>query len=135
MRISDLSSDVCSSDLDKEPISFFLRHAELVLASMACSLVRRCTRRKRGPWTLKQVGAYRFRIRHPVIASGAKQSRVRANRSGLLRSARNDEVRRLTDAKGLIAKQVQGDANREVRSEEHTSELQSLIRISYADFC
>src|SRR3546814_4276334 len=26
-------------------------------------------------------------------------------------------------------------ANREVRSEEHTSELQSLMRISYAVFC
>src|SRR3546814_6587381 len=61
------------------------------------------------PWTLKQVGAYRFRIRHPVIASGAKQSRVRANRSGLLRSARNDEVRSLTAAKGIIAKQLPGD--------------------------
>src|SRR3546814_10585623 len=26
-------------------------------------------------------------------------------------------------------------ANGEIRSEEHTSELQSLMRISYADFC
>src|SRR3546814_8978065 len=61
MRISDWSSDVCSSDL-KPP--YF------------------------------------------VIASGAKQSRVYANRSGLLRSARNDGM---TDAKAISAKQVQGD--------------------------
>src|SRR3546814_1680370 len=28
-----------------------------------------------------------------------------------------------------------GNAGQEIRSEEHTSELQSLLRISYADFC
>src|SRR3546814_18381640 len=63
---------------------------------------------------------FRSGIRKPpyfLIASGAKQSRVYANRSGLLRSARNDGM---TDAK---------------RSEEHTSELQQLMRISYAVFC
>src|SRR3546814_5933179 len=38
------------------------------------------------------------------------------DRSGLLRFARNDEMG-------------------ELRSEEHTSELQSLMRISYAVFC
>jgi hypothetical protein len=62
--------------------------------------------------TLNLFGNYTLGIRKPpyfVIASGAKQSRVRANRSGLLRSDRNDEVRRLTDAKGIIAKHVQGD--------------------------
>src|SRR3546814_1931856 len=30
---------------------------------------------------------------------------------------------------------IRGDANDAVRSEEHTSELQSLMRISYAVFC
>src|SRR3546814_10849209 len=30
---------------------------------------------------------------------------------------------------------LQGDRERRVRSEEHTSELQSLMRISYAVFC
>src|SRR3546814_9097606 len=57
------------------------------------------------PVTLNLFGAYRFRIRNPVIASGAKQSRAVCAHSGLL------------------------------RSEEHTSELQSLMRISYAVFC
>src|SRR3546814_4237975 len=37
-------------------------------------------------------------------------------------------VRDLTDSKGV-------DAAIEARSEEHTSELQSLMRISYAVFC
>src|SRR3546814_13361069 len=61
------------------------------------------------PVTPDQVGAYRFRIRNPVIASGAKQSRAVCAHSGLLRSARNDEARRLADAKGKIADQVRGD--------------------------
>src|SRR3546814_1469590 len=60
------------------------------------------------PVTLNLFGAYRFRIRNPVIASGAKQSRAVCAHSGLLRSARNDEVRRLTDAKGIIANLFQG---------------------------
>src|SRR3546814_5391494 len=48
-------------------------------------------------------------IRQPpcfVIASGAKQSRVRANRSGLLRSARNDGI---ADAKAISANLIRGD--------------------------
>src|SRR3546814_14672159 len=47
------------------------------------------------------IGDHTLGIRKPpyfVIASGAKQSRVRANRSGLLRSARNDGM---TDAKAI----------------------------------
>src|SRR3546814_12368955 len=70
---------------------------------------------------MKQVGNYTLGIRKPpyfVIASGAKQSRVRANRSGLLRSARNDGI---TDAKAISAKQVQGDGKREAR-EPHTAQ-------------
>src|SRR3546814_19102845 len=34
-----------------------------------------------------------------------------------------------------IARQRSGSASRRCRSEEHTSELQSLMRISYAVFC
>src|SRR3546814_5763793 len=40
----------------------------------------------------------------------------------------------LADVPGRIRKQCQGQGIRE-RSEEHTSELQSLMRISYAVFC
>src|SRR3546814_2909999 len=42
---------------------------------------------------------------------------------------RNAELRRLSDAAALAAK------NGIERSEDHTSELQSLMRISYAFFC
>src|SRR3546814_5431884 len=36
---------------------------------------------------------------------------------------------------GLVARGVQGPKKHVLRSEEHTSELQSLMRISYAVFC
>src|SRR3546814_4604272 len=71
LRFSYGSSDVCSSDL-------------------SLSLL-----------TPDLIGDHTLGIRKPpyfVIASGAKQSRVRANRSGLLRSARNDGM---TDAKAI----------------------------------
>src|SRR3546814_10019092 len=52
------------------------------------------------------------------------------------------EVRRLLDAESLLGEGPCWDAARGVlwfvdikRSEEHTSELQSLMRISYAVFC
>src|SRR3546814_20990410 len=58
---------------------------------------------------------WRLSLSHPQSRhcdpgeSRGKQSRAVCTHSGLLRSARNDEVRRLTDAKGVIAKHVQGD--------------------------
>src|SRR3546814_3110093 len=35
----------------------------------------------------------------------------------------------------MLGRQVSSEAERDDRSEEHTSELQSLMRISYAVFC
>src|SRR3546814_2294065 len=46
------------------------------------------------------------------------------------RAGRGDRQRALVDAKRGQVVQVE-----ELRSEEHTSELQSLMRISYAVFC
>src|SRR3546814_17441868 len=54
---------------------------------------------------------------------GADRSRARAARGGR-RQAPVDQRRR-----------ARGETARACRSEEHTSELQSLMRISYAVFC
>src|SRR3546814_18272190 len=55
---------------------------------------------------------------------------------------RNVGVDRVVEAEGLaengaddLADVGTGEVQRDVRSEEHTSELQSLMRISYAVFC
>src|SRR3546814_2450096 len=39
------------------------------------------------------------------------------------------------DVKAIVDWQKEPHSNQEIRSEEHTSELQSLMRISYAVFC
>src|SRR3546814_8502820 len=86
MRISDWSSDVCSSDLlDSWYWNAGCRH-------------HRRTRRQRFHRGISCVAAAGFADGHPVVLS-------------------------------------RDTAERHARSEEHTSELQSLMRISYAVFC
>src|SRR3546814_3531420 len=95
MRISDWSSDVCSSDLparsDDRPLSAARGPAEF-------------DNPRRAP-ALKTVA----RVRERPVAD-----RKRSRQS---------------------ARQVTRFAAPAPRSEEHTSELQSLMRISYAVFC
>src|SRR3546814_4454185 len=98
MRISDWSSDVCSSDLD-------MRH-EVV-------------DRQHG------LVAGRNRVGHRQGARRTGQTDVADHAAAL---AQNCD-RRIVDDRRLLY------AERERRSEEHTSELQSLMRISYAVFC
>src|SRR3546814_9724544 len=99
MRISDWSSDVCSSDLCAAvlPVSFPKRSGFFGLALggfLAADFTRFCVRiigfGKAGGLTLEELGVDVHALRLKI---------------------------------------------RLFRSEEHTSELQSLIRISYAVFC
>src|SRR3546814_4692616 len=94
MRISDWSSDVCSSDL-------------LVIAHHLITL-RRCQRRA-------------GRIAHSFI-DYAKL----IPGEGILLVARDSGFQHLFGFRKVAVI---------LRSEEHTSELQSLMRISYAVFC
>src|SRR3546814_10411896 len=105
MRISDWSSDVCSSDL-RAGHEVALGHADAVLARQrAAERERQC-----------------------------EQPRQRGLRAHGLRG-----VVRVEQAVGVqvaVAGVAEGDDRQvELRSEEHTSELQSLMRISYAVFC
>src|SRR3546814_5203938 len=107
MRISDWSSDVCSSDLVDRPVGDHPTQNEV-----------------------KAVGIYGVEVRttDPDVTRGRERS------AGLQYAARQFE------AAGDIAKRsVRRDVERagidKRRSEEHTSELQSLMRISYAVFC
>src|SRR3546814_5254145 len=108
MRISDWSSDVCSSDL-------FLRAANL-------SLLTNCAGR-------------RFCQLHPE-----HQRQLRCHNLQFLAGLQVEQqgVVVCDDAPwlqfGWLQSQRAGFAGTE-RSEEHTSELQSLMRISYAVFC
>src|SRR3546814_9226794 len=105
MRISDWSSDVCSSDLnrdlDHEVIEFFWLHA-------------RQHRHLRAAFDLENaecVGLLDHAVDRRVIVLQISH----ADRNPF-----------------MLLEQIEGAVH---RSAEHTSELQSLMRISYAVFC
>src|SRR3546814_5299185 len=118
MRISDWSSDVCSSDLEAAAGD----RLEDVLADHAP--VARIV----GVYRDRHVGEHRFGARRrdddmvaPVIECHAVGEWIFEVPEAALHLVRLDlEV---------------ADRRLELRSEEHTSELQSLMRISYAVFC
>src|SRR3546814_8842331 len=93
MRISDWSSDVCSSDL----------------VSMTASSVEEIPRGMEFLFSLNRINVAVSRAKGLALVFAAPR----------LREAKCDTVEQM----------------RLVRSEEHTSELQSLMRISYAVFC
>src|SRR3546814_5191536 len=136
MRISDWSSDVCSSDLrlmaDAGVISMSLRDAALRAPLNFADDAP--PPRRLPPSSVKAINGTRFELmrmlREPSLytldrldltADSSLDASVQAEVTALLRS--------LDDPEQLKALGMTG------RSEEHTSELQSLMRISYAVFC
>src|SRR3546814_3668770 len=103
MRISDWSSDVCSSDLGR--------------GAGEGVRVRRDLRR-----------GQRHRLDTAGDADGLGLAEAARRASAQVRQAERD---------GAIAAVLRAEQREQglVRSEEHTSELQSLMRISYAVFC
>src|SRR3546814_3353188 len=104
MRISDWSSDVCSSDLIHNMASWMIDRfgAQPVKDKYLPDLV-----------TMATLASYC--LTEPSSGSDAAALRTKAVRDG--------DHYVVTGTKQFI------------RSEEHTSELQSLMRISYAVFC
>src|SRR3546814_7365503 len=114
MRISDLSSDVCSSDLppDLQQLLIF-ELIEVPVGVPQARLLELTTILKRYSRSV----LLRLPLTDPVFRP--------ANETGInIVGASLSELR-------LRERQVM----RAFRSEEHTSELQSLMRISYAVFC
>src|SRR3546814_7881459 len=112
MRISDWSSDVCSSDLLGHSIG------DSLLGMVANRLRAVAARAGRGSHAIVgRLAGDEFTIFLPDIGSTAEAARV--GRAVLFALGEPFEI-----------------AGQEIeRSEEHTSELQSLMRISYAVFC
>src|SRR3546814_8115610 len=108
MRISDWSSDVCSSDLAVPPTRRSLaRHPPLPLGEVL-----------------------RPRARHPGLRQHRDAARV-GPRSAVHQGDPDGQRLRRGESDGCRSR----GSPRDNRSEEHTSELQSLMRISYAVFC
>src|SRR3546814_6730880 len=104
MRISDWSSDVCSSDLVGEGDVAL----EPLTGGVSCDV-----------WKVETLSG-------PIVVKRPlPQLRVAAEWLAPVERG-TSEVRWLRRARGV---------DPAIRSEEHTSELQSLMRISYAVFC
>src|SRR3546814_9258856 len=119
MRISDWSSDVCSSDLpgasllpvdEKGAVGDCFGPKEAIFAAF-----------------LEQMGEG---TQQPVAVNAAVDDEMRD--MDALRADLASETLRQGAHAGLGARK---STEQRLRSEEHTSELQSLMRISYAVFC
>src|SRR3546814_6488790 len=123
MRISDWSSDVCSSDLREDRLA--LVPLNFPSGRTAICHLRRLREVDRANRTGQRaaIGAAIGNRRARLIGPRARRSRKIIARRAIIdrgsRRRRDDRARRTVER----------------RSEEHTSELQSLMRISYAVFC
>src|SRR3546814_10739637 len=86
-------------------------------------MIRRPPRSTRTDTLFPYTTLFRSRARH--CRAGSRPDRC------LFRH--REEIQK--EMSGLLARYERLVANGELRSEEHTSELQSLMRISYAVFC
>src|SRR3546814_10510531 len=119
MRISDWSSDVCSSDLLEIPHRF-VDDREIVCGISSRDL------RDRGELVFDQTDPREVARRRRAVDLAAVGRHHRLVGPG----------RRLCDEdSGGDEARTSEAAEMALRSEEHTSELQSLMRISYAVFC
>src|SRR3546814_10659884 len=125
MRMSDVSSDVCSADLVERPTA--IGEAGLDTNLIGRRLFR--IEQKRPARQCREIGHTRFlTIADRGISKnivGQLVGRIDQPGEGAVGPFAFDKERtaKSTDQRGAVG-----------RSEEHTSELQSLMRISYAVF-
>src|SRR3546814_4117989 len=113
MRISDWSSDVCSSDLGRKQYRY---HPDF-RARQEADKFDRCAR---------------FGCALPKLRARVERD---LKQPGIGRQKAIAAVIRLLDASGIRVGNESYTQLNGSRSEEHTSELQSIMRISYAVFC
>src|SRR3546814_8693869 len=118
MRISDWSSDVCSSDLDDGRFQFAAAHHFVEREAELVALAEADPADARGQ--ALELDAFAGHV-EPVVQVLVVGDQFLDLGVGLV------------DVLGVAAER--DPAERADRSEEHTSELQSLMRISYAVFC
>src|SRR3546814_8588126 len=146
MRISDWISDVCSSDLPSLPNQLRARvdHAFLsarltynLFAEASTSAILIPAVREGLAATILPYSAAQPETASGIINAHSLDFNLSREISlcSSISAPENPAVHKVISlTKGLI-KQLIRDKYWPGRSEEHTSELQSLMRISYADFC
>src|SRR3546814_3336420 len=130
MRISDWSSDVCSSDL--QFLAEVIKQVEADLKT--ARLTARVTGRPKHYYSIYQkmiVGGREFSDIYDLVGIRilVEEDRECYSALGIVHSRWNPVLGRFKDYIAMPK------FNMYQRSEEHTSELQSLMRISYAVFC
>src|SRR3546814_5049358 len=160
MRISDWSSDVCSSDLfrsvarqinDREddaakelgdlaqtfdPSEIYA--SQLEEAQLLCQTLQGC---RDAMECMRDHAAEVYRVETGRPYSPTRGSRVSRGVTASMIDARNYLAERARERReqfapeGPVVAFSGGQIWDDHRSEEHTSELQSLMRISYAVFC
>src|SRR3546814_9316063 len=114
MRISDWSSDVCSSDLKLSARRLPGRSANQSWSPAICAIAPAGS----------PLGLRSARPAASIVASAMKRAAA-VNAPGVADAAPDGSADQKPERITALAQ----------RSEEHTSELQSLMRTSYADFC
>src|SRR3546814_8054910 len=113
MRISDWSSDVCSSDLVFD--AHALDHLELLFEFVDMMFL-----------AFEDVGE---EVAADIVAHALAMG------NGVLEQRDRLFLDREVGLEDFLDRFADAQADEQLRSEEHTSELQSLIRTSYAVFC
>src|SRR3546814_1983903 len=116
MRISDWSSDVCSSDLESQGITGG-SYIQISAGTPSKPLLKEVSKE-----TLPVIKAEKSSLQSLMDGGGALLADASQALERVNRTLSDENIENVSAA---IAD----------RSEEHTSELQSLMRISYADFC
>src|SRR3546814_8909381 len=119
MRISDWSSDVCSSDLKREEVEIFGNDYDTPDGTCIRDFIHVSDLARAHVNALDYLRDHRESL--TLNCGYGRGHSVREVLDGIRRISGRDIPTRI--------------APRRPRSEEHTSELQSLMRISYAVFC
>src|SRR3546814_7149211 len=114
MRISDWSSDVCSSDLPQDHITLEMAPLEIRHRSVR-------------PISAKHAQASRFLQQSPATGEGSSLQDL-----GTMLVFAVVLLALVNKVPAMVGGVISGGS---IRSEEHTSDLQSLMRTSYAVFC
>src|SRR3546814_1827019 len=116
MRISDWSSDVCSSDLEHA-----IEHRALAFVL---------------PFAFERPVTHLHRMAAPLHVHHRRAAEVCGEARGVDGGRGDDHLQVAAPLQQLLQVAEQEiDVETALRSEEHTSELQSLMRIPYAVFC
>src|SRR3546814_4843021 len=141
MRISDWSSDVCSSDLDEdeeEENSISLAAMEAALLPQVLDTFDEISKTWKKITKVQEKRLTHLQRGEKIVPATEKRyEKLTQELVALMEGVHfnNNRLEQLVDQLYGLNRRLLTFEGKMLRSEEHTSELQSLMRISYAVFC